>query len=239
MKKNFNSDALDVIAERAFSEGYKQGALEKMFAAEGEGFLAKAKDTLWGKEGGWKKNWGRRSATIAVPTATAAGLAYLAYKKKKAKEAAEALEEAAERAYSEYEYLSQKMYAADDVDEEVAEDKKSGLSKKDLAIAAALSAGTGAGMFGLSKYPTEKYPTDYARKLALLDAELAGKDAATALQDNKLQKLGRKTSDKINKAAGKWGGRAALAGITLAPGAAYAGYKAYKSHKKGADSSED
>ena len=234
MKKNFNSDALDMIAERAFSEGYKQGALEKMFAAEGEGVLAKVKDTLWGKEGGFKKNWGRRTATIAVPTATAAGLAYLAYKKKKAKEAAEALEEAAERAYSEYEYLSQKMYAADDVDEEVAEDKKSGLSKKDLAIAAALSAGTGAGAFGLSKYPG-----DYKHKLALLDAELAGKDVA-ALQDNKLQKLGRKTSDKINKAAGKWGGRAALAGITLAPGAAYAGYKTYKSRKNAAaDSNED
>lgn len=232
MKKNFNSDALDMIAERAFSEGYKQGALEKMFATEdtakkaAEDYLDKAKAFLWGKEGGWKENWGRRSATIAVPTATAAGLAYLAHKRKKAREAAEALEEAAEdqRAYSEY--LSQKMYAAKQAAEEnggLTENQKLGLE------ALGLSTATGAGIYGVSKANP-----DIKKRLQRL---VNGKEELNAIE-----KVGKRVrqawGEGVNLESFKKNakGRAALAGIAAAPAA---GLVAYNKLRKGKAEDED
>lgn len=260
-----NEDVLAAIEQRAFCAGYEQRMIEKMYAegaaegaAEGEKLLdrlkeygKKAKETVWGSEGGWKKNWGRRAATIAVPVAAAAGgtALYLHNKKKKAQAAAEALEEAAEaqRAYSEY--LEERIY--NEIEEEEVKP-----SKKHLVIGAgigagatALGLGSVAGASALRKKGYEK------AKQALSEATLAsiaGKEGAAELKaaaekkinkygidylDKNLLERGKKywnNAGKLGKAGIIGGGAAGLAagaGIGTGAAAALKKYKDYKAAK--------
>lgn len=234
-----NEDVLAAIEERAFCEGYNARMQERMYAdeagaalekgTEGEKKLLdrlkeygkKAKDTVWGTEGGWKKNWGKRAGVIAVPVAAAGGTAlYLHNKKKKAEAAAEALEAAAEaqRAYSAY--LDERIYA--EAEEEDVEEVKP--SKKHLGKGAAIGAGAGlATAAGLGILSSKK-----AAKLRE-DLKTANHIERGEIYENKLFKLDN--ASKLKKAGLATGAVALGAGAGLATAAAIKKYKDVKAAK--------
>lgn len=150
---NYSKDILSEIQERAFSEGYNQALIEKMYAEEGakekEAILdrlkrygGKVKDLAWGDK--WEGNKLRRGVTIG----TAAGLgtlAYLKHKKAKAEAAAEALEEAAEAQREYSAILAERIYSEEE------EGKKSGYGKAAALGALGAGAGLGAGVLASNR----------------------------------------------------------------------------------------
>lgn len=88
---NYFKDILSEIQERAFSEGYNQALIEKMYAEEG----AKEKEAILDR--------------LGLGT-----LAYLKHKKAKAEAAAEALEEAAEAQREYSAILAERIYSEEE-----------------------------------------------------------------------------------------------------------------------------
>lgn len=245
---NYSKDVLSEIQERAFSEGYNQALIEKMYAEEGakekEAILdrlkrygGKVKDLAWGDK--WEGNKLRRGVTIGTGAAAAAGLgtlAYLKHKKAKAEAAAEALEEAAEAQREYSAILAERIYSEEeDALEEAADivENASPADKKRLAIAGAIGAGSVAGgvgaTYGVSKRNAKKLrevlggPLTRGERDAVYDK--LHKNLAEKVEED-LPKLWK--SGKAGKAKVIGAGTGALA---LGAGAGVGAKKAYDYYK--------
>lgn len=244
---NYSKDILSEIQERAFSEGYNQALIEKMYAEEGakEAILdrlkrygGKVKDLAWGDK--WEGNKLRRGVTIGTGAAAAAGLgtlAYLKHKKAKAEAAAEALEEAAEAQREYSAILAERIYSE--------EEEKGGYGKAAArgALAAAgvagLGYGAGKGIQALNNRRLKKLE-DYVKAATDPDMELKRSvEANNANINSKLNKASGAITRKEAALAELWNsgkaGKAKIlgaAGLALGAGAGIgAGVKKLKDKK--------
>lgn len=245
---NYSKDILSEIQERAFSEGYNQALIEKMYAEEGakekEAILdrlkrygGKVKDLAWGDK--WEGNKLRRGVTIGTGAAAAAGLgtlAYLKHKKAKAEAAAEALEEAAEAQREYSAILAERIYSEEE------EGKKSGYGKAaargalGAAGVAGLGYGAGKGIQALNNRRLKKLE-DYVD--AATDPVMLEKRSDNANINSKLNKASEAITRKEAALAELWNsgkaGKAKIlgaAGLALGAGAGIgAGVKKLKDKK--------
>lgn len=197
---NYSNDFLSEIQERAFSEGYNQALIEKMYAdapaKEKEAILdrlkrygGKVKDLAWGDK--WEGNKLRRGVTIGAGVGAAAGLgtlAYLKHKKAKAEAAAEALEEAAEAQREYSAILAERIYSEE---EKSGYGKAAGLGALGAAGVAGAAYGAGKGIQALNNRRLKKLE-DYVE--AATDLEMLKKRSAEANNAN--------INSKLNKASG-------------------------------------
>lgn len=197
---NYSKDVLSEIQERAFSEGYNQALIEKMYAEEGNAkekeaildrlkkYGGKVKDLAWGDK--WEGNKLRRGVTIGTGAAAAAGtLAYLKHKKAKAEAAAEALEEAAEAQREYSAILAERIYSE--------EEEKGGYGK-----AAARGALGAAGVAGLGYGVGKGIQALNNRKLKKLDALVEAATDPDMEKERMLNKTKYGIESKLNKASG-------------------------------------
>lgn len=244
---NYSKDVLSEIQERAFSEGYNQALIEKMYAEEGakekEAILdrlkrygGKVKDLAWGDK--LEGNKLRRGVTIGTGAAAAAGtLAYLKHKKAKAEAAAEALEEAAEAQREYSAILAERIYSE--------EEEKGGYGKAaargalGAAGVAGLGYGVGKGIQALNNRRLKKLE-DYVKAATDPDMELKRSvEANNANINSKLNKASGAITRKEAALAELWNsgkaGKAKIlgaAGLALGAGAGIgAGVKKLKDKK--------
>lgn len=243
---NYSKDVLSEIQERAFSEGYNQALIEKMYAEEGakekEAILdrlkrygGKVKDFAWGDK--WEGNKLRRGVTIGtgVGAAGLGTLAYLKHKKAKAEAAAEALEEAAEAQREYSAILSERIYSEE---EKSGYGKAAGLGALGAAGVAGLGYGAGKGIQKLSDIKNEKIK-DALSKAGDIKAYEEADKLKKAYMDSRLKKTAGYLTEKEAALADLWksgkAGKAKIlgaAGLALGAGAGIgAGVKKLKDKK--------
>lgn len=245
---NYSKDILSEIQERAFSEGYNQALIEKMYAEEGakekEAILdrlkrygGKVKDLAWGDK--WEGNKLRRGVTIGTGAAGLGTLAYLKHKKAKAEAAAEALEEAAEAQREYSAILSERIYSEEEEGKKSGYGKAAALGAAGAAGVAGLGYGVGKGIQALNNRRLKKLE-DYVKAATDPDMELKRSvENANANINSKLNKASGAITRKEAALAELWNsgkaGKAKIlgaAGLALGAGAGIgAGVKKLKDKK--------